>query len=95
MVAEQDVLEAFHQRSFEADLGAVRAHDEGAEDEVAVQIARAREARLGHAGLETGVFLDLAHVVQDDAGDGERVVDLRVEGEEGFGALRHAERVLE
>ena len=26
---------------------------------------------------------------------GERVVDLRVEGEEGFGALRHAERVLE
>ena len=33
--------------------------------------------------------------MQDDAGDGQGVVDLRVEGQEGLGALGHAERVLE
>ena len=89
------MLEALHQRGFEADLGAVGAHDERAEDEVAVQVAGAGETGLGHARLEARIFLHLAHVVQHDAGDGERGVDLRIERQEGLGALGHAQGMLQ
>ena len=63
MVREQDVLETFEERGLQADFGPMCAHDEGAEDEVAMQIAGAGKPSLGHTRFETGIFLDLTEVV--------------------------------
>jgi hypothetical protein len=81
VVGEQDVLEPLAEGRLEADLGAVVSDKEGSEHEVTMEIASAGESGLRHARLEASVLLDLTHVVQDDAGEGEGGIYGRVERE--------------